>query len=355
MAKRSRSQKSVVKTAKQLLKIQQNIAKKARKMLPEQLKAANVLLTRPDPQKRGEWRKHVFIAPIFNDHRLASRLDYYIFKPSPTARYPNTKGMPLVVMMHGCHQDGPLFAQGTQMNVIAQRNGFVVLYPQQNRQNHIANCWRWHDLSDNYAMAEAHSILKIIHSTVLMHGLDSKKVFISGLSAGAAMAGIMAASFPEQFAAVALHSGPVLGRAHDTQTAVKVMQDYHLDDNKSLASYMSSFAQPQRHQMPSIILQGETDKVVHKRNAHELLKQFLYLNDMPMDSLGVSQVHNARTLKEYQQTVFRDGQKRMLELILIKHLDHAWAGGDDSLPFNSKYGPNSSQLIWQFFKRHMPR
>ncbi|MDO5666489.1 MAG: PHB depolymerase family esterase [Alcaligenaceae bacterium] len=355
MAKRSRSKKSLIKASRHLFKIQQNIAKQAKIILPEQLKAANVLLGRPDPQKRGEWRKHVFIAPAFSDKKLVSRLDYYVFKPSPTVRHPDTKGMPLVVMLHGCQQDASVFAQGTQMNVIAQRNGFLVLYPQQSRRNHIANCWRWHDLSDNQGMAEAHSIMKIIHSTILMHGLDPQKVFIAGLSAGAAMAGILAASFPEQFNALAMHSGPVLGRAHDLQTAVKVMQDDFSDSDQALASYMAGFTPPHRHLMPTIILQGERDRIVHKRNAQELVKQFLYLNNIPLESLGITTRYHPRSNKEYSQTLYRDGRKRMLELIAIKRLDHAWAGGDDRLPFNSKYGPNSSQLIWHFFKGHLAR
>lgn len=355
MAKRSRSRKSLAKTGRQFFKIQQNLAKQAQIILPEQLKAANVLLGRPDPQKRGEWRKHLFIAPAFNDKPLISRLDYYIFKPSPTVRHPDTKGMPLVVMLHGCQQDAGVFAQGTQMNVIAQRNGFVVLYPQQSRRNQIANCWRWHDLSQPQGMAEAHTLMKIIHSTILMHGLDPQKVFIAGLSAGAAMAGILAASFPERFKALAMHSGPVLGRAHDLQTAVKVMRDDVPDSDKALTSYMATFSAPQRHLMPTLILQGERDNVVHKRNANELLKQFLYLNCLAMDTEGHTTRHHLRSNKEYSQTIYRDGRKKMLELILIKRLDHAWAGGDARLPFNSKYGPNSSQLIWHFFKGHLPR
>lgn len=355
MAKRSRSKQSLAKATSQFLKLQRDLAHKAQTMIPQQLKAANVLLTKPDPKNRGVWKKHVFIAPAFDQNKLISKLDYYIFKPSATVRNPNTKGMPLVVMLHGCHQDAPLFAQGTQMNVVAQRNGFVVLYPQQSRLNHITKCWRWHDLDDAAGMAEAHTIMKIIHSTVVMHDLDPKKVFIAGLSAGAAMAGVLAASFPEQFAAVAMHSCPVLGRAHDALTAVKVMKDDLLDSDQALVSYITALNPKQQDIIPTMIIQGERDMVIHQRNANELVKQFLYLNKLPMNTRGISRRYFPQSNKEYSQTIYRAGAKRILELIRIKRLDHAWAGGDDSFPFNSKYGPNSSQLIWQFFKRHLPK
>lgn len=353
MAKRVSLKKPIIKTTKQLFKLQQQLTKQAKTILPEQLKAANVLLTRPDPQQRGIWKKHVFIAPAFANVRLVPRLNYYIFEPSPSARHPTTQGMPLVVMLHGCHQDSALFAQGSQMNVVAQRNGFVVLYPQQSRRYHMTNCWRWHDLADTHGMAEAHSIMKIIQSTIMMHRLDPNKVFVVGLSAGAAMAGTLAATFPSQFAGLAMHSGPVLGRAYDTQTAVKTMQDGQLDSDQALAKYMSIFAPPKRQQMPTIIIQGEKDKVVHRRNATELVKQFLHFNQLPINSLAKTSYFFQNTKKEYSQSIYRDGRKRMMELIRIKHLDHAWAGGDHRLPFNSPHGPQSSQLIWHFFKRHL--
>lgn len=355
MVKRSRSKQSAVKTTRRLLKLQRDMAKHVQTILPEQLKAANILLKRPDPQSRGEWKKHVFIAPAFNQNKLIARLDYFIFKPSPTARKADTKGMPLVVMLHGCHQDAALFAQGTQMNVIAQRNGFVVLYPQQSRRNHVAKCWRWHDLVNGSGMAEADTIMRIIRSTVMMHDLDPQKIYVAGLSAGAAMAGVLAASYPDQFAAVAMHSCPVLGRAHDTLTAVKVMQDMQLDSDQALASYIEQLNPHEKYPIPTMIIQGQRDNVVHQRNADELVKQFLYINNLPMDTVGLTKNYFPRSNKEYSQTIYRVGAKRILEFIKVKRLDHAWGGGDDRLPFNSKYGPNSSQLIWEFFKRHLPK
>lgn len=358
MVKRSRSKGSVAnvtKATRKLLKLQRDLTKQAQIIVPEQLKAANVLLKIPDPQNRGEWKKHLFIAPAFSQEKLISRLDYFIYTPSATVRKPDTKGMPLVVMLHGCQQDAPLFAQGTQMNVVAQRNGFVVLYPQQSRRNHITKCWRWHDINDGPGMAEANTIMKIIRSTIMMHGLDPKKVYVAGLSAGAAMAGVLAASHPEQFTAVAMHSCPVLGRAHDTLTAVKVMQDMRLDDDQALASYVAPLNPYKQEQIPAMIIQGQRDNVVHQRNADELVKQFLYLNNLPMNSEGITQQYFPRSNKEYSQTIYRKANKRILEFIKVKRLDHAWAGGDYRLPFNSQYGPNSSQLIWEFFKRHMPK
>lgn len=358
MIKRSRSTSSLVKATKGILKFQRELSKQAQRSLPEQLKAANVLLKRPDPQNRGEWKKHMFIAPAFDNDNLLSKLDYYIFTPSPSQRRSSTKGMPLVVMLHGCQQDSALFAQGSQMNVIAQRNGFVVLYPQQSRHNHINNCWHWHDVVNGPAMAEANTIMRIIRSTVIMHNLDPQKIYVAGLSAGAAIAGILAQKFSEQFAAVAMHSGPVLGRAHSTLSAIKTMRDDRLDSDEALSSYINTLRSHKpldEGQIPTMIIQGLRDQVVHPRNADELVKQFLYINHLPMNMTGDTTTYFLRSNKEYSQTIYRSGRKRVIELIKVKRLEHAWAGGDTRLPFNSKYGPNSSQLVWEFFKRHLPR
>ncbi|WP_071057753.1 PHB depolymerase family esterase [Pelistega sp. MC2] len=354
MAKRTRLKKPIIKTTKQLLKLQQQLTKQVKRKLPEQLKAMNVLLTRPDPQERGIWKKHRFIAPAFSKVALVPQLDYYIFEPSASVRHPSTEGMPLVVMLHGCQQDSALFAQGSQMNVVAQRNGFVVLYPQQSRRYHLTNCWHWYDTNKHHqGMAEAHSIMSIIQSTIMMHRLNPNKVFVVGLSAGAAMAGILAANFPAQFAGLAMHSGPVLGRAYDAQSAVSIMRDPQVVSDSTLAAAMDGFAPPQKLQLPTIILQGEKDKIVHPRHATELVKQLLHFNQLPMNSLAKSTEFFQGTTKEYNQSLYYDGRKRIIELIRIKHLDHAWAGGDYRLPFNSQHGPHASQLIWQFFKRYL--
>lgn len=305
----------------------------------------------PDELSRGVWKKHIFIAPGFNKPQLVPKLDYYIYTPAPTAERVDTKGMPLVVMLHGCTQNAQVFAEGTKMNRLAQQEGFVVLYPQQSISNNVGKCWRWFDLSESQGMAEAHSIMKIIQSTLIMHQLDPEKVFVVGMSAGAGMASVLAAYFPEAIRAAAIHSAPVLGKAKDMKSGLELMKNAFDDSDEELISYLRGFAQPKSHQVPAMIIQGMEDEVVHSANTTALTKQFLYFNHLPLNTKPSNTKHYNGTAQEYTQSEYKDDKQTVLEVIKIKHLGHAWSGGDEKHPFNSDNGPIASLMIWDFFKK----
>ncbi|MDO5666484.1 MAG: PHB depolymerase family esterase [Alcaligenaceae bacterium] len=305
----------------------------------------------PDDSSRGEWKKHIFIAPAFNKPQLVTKLDYYIYTPAPTDERPNTKGMPLVVMLHGCTQNAQVFAEGTKMNLLAQQEGFVVVYPQQGVSHNIGKCWRWFDLNESQGLAEAHSIMKIIQSTIIMHELDPEKVFVAGMSAGAGMASVIAAYYPEEIRAVALHSGPVLGKSKDMKSGLALMKNAFNDTDEDLMSYLRGFAQPKSLQLPAIIIQGMEDEVVHIDNTTALSKQFLYFNHLPLDTKAATTKHLSGTAQEYTQSEYKDDKQSVLEVIKIKHLAHAWSGGDEKHPFNSNNGPMATRMIWDFFKK----
>ena len=299
----------------------------------------------------GNWKKHIFIAPAFNDEQLVAKLDYYIYTPASTPERPCTKNMPLVVMLHGCTQNANAFAEGTRMNLLAQQEGFVTLYPQQSVSHNIGKCWRWYDLDASQGLAEAHTIMKIIQSTISMHELDPHKVFIAGMSAGAGMASIVAATYPKQIQAIALHSGPALAIAHDMKSGVNLLKNGFDDSEQKSITNLDPFAQKKSHETPTMIIYGQEDDVVHFNNFEALNKQFLYLNNLELSSKGSITKHLGGTEKEYTQTEYKDRHKTIVEVLKIKHLGHAWSGGDKRYPFNSNKGPQASRVIWDFFKK----
>ena len=116
--------------------------------------------------------------------------------------------MPLIVMLHGCKQDPDDFADGTRMNQLAERHRFVVAYPAQSVGANGNNCWNWfHGSEQTRAGIEASLIAGITRSIADRVPIDERRVFVAGLSAGAAMAVILGANYPEVFAGVAAHSG----------------------------------------------------------------------------------------------------------------------------------------------------
>lgn len=317
------------------------------------VEALDTALPLPDELSRGEWKKHLFITPAFNKPQLVSKLTYYIYTPAATDNRPDTKGMPLVVMLHGCTQNAQVFAEGTKMNLLAQQQGFVVLYPQQSISHNLGKCWRWFDLNESQGMAEAHSIMNIIESTIKMHELDPNKVFIAGMSAGAGMASVLAASFPEKIRAVALHSAPVLGKAVDIKSGLSLMKNAFNESDQELISYLRDFSHPASQQIPAIIIQGLVDDVVNQSNTMALAKQFLYLNNLALDSKAYITKHHVGSLQEYTHSEYRDNKTAVVEVVKVKNLGHAWSGGDEKHPFNTEDAPLASLMIWNFFKKHL--
>ena len=317
--------------------------------------AVDTVMPSAEDLSSGKWKKHSLHARDHHDHneQLVTKLDYYIYTPATTADRPTTKGMPLVVMLHGCTQNATAFAEGTKMNFLAQQEGFVVLYPQQSISHNLGKCWRWFDLTKSQGMAEAHSMMKAIQSAIAMHELDPAKVFVAGMSAGAGMASILAASYPKDIHAIALHSGPALAVAQHMKGGVDLLKNGLDDsDDKSIAS-LEAFAHNIPHKTPALIIHGMVDDVVHLDNAEALTKQFLYLNDLALDTEASSSEHLVGTEKEYTQTEYKDNQKTIVEVIKVKNLSHAWSGGDKKYPFNSNQGPQSSRIIWDFFKKSL--
>src|SRR5207249_5860490 len=100
-----------------------------------------------------------------------------------------------LVMLHGCTQSPLDFANGTQMNALADQFNFIVAYPQQTRNHSQYVCWNWYDtahhLRDSGEPAIIAGIVETITSTPTQWTIDTRRIYVAGLSAGAAMAVIL--------------------------------------------------------------------------------------------------------------------------------------------------------------------
>ncbi|WP_179400650.1 extracellular catalytic domain type 1 short-chain-length polyhydroxyalkanoate depolymerase [Burkholderia guangdongensis] len=279
--------------------------------------------------------------------RLVQLLSYGLYVP-PRAR---RRRMPLVVMLHGCQQTIDEFAQGTRMNLLADQHGFAVLYPQQSVRAHAHGCWHWYEDTERAGRGEAHAIVSLVDALVAEHGFDASRVYVAGLSAGAGLASLLAVHCPERFAAVALHSGPAFGEANSGIAAMDVMRRGARQDPVELVDALVEHGTYPG--MPALIVHGDGDHVVAPKNADQLATEFLRLNEL-VDRRGALrggeriETHEPGALiRDYR----RDGAS-VVRLCHVKGLDHAWAGGDDTVPFHSAVGPDASELVWSFFASH---
>ena len=301
----------------------------------------------------GRWLASHYAALPQPGQVPAQPMSYWLYLPHNVPAASLRAGLPLIVMLHGCHQTATQFAQGTRMNRLAEQKGYAVLYPQQAASTQAHRCWRWYDKSTQEGGGDTALIAAVIGKVCGDYAIDRKRIYVAGISAGAGMANILALNHPELIAAVGLHSGPAYGGGHSTVGALTVMQ--HGAGLQASAAIRQVLRQrPGFPVMPTILIQGEGDKVVRPINQAQLVQQSLLLNRLPAGT-EVTVVERARRGHTRNAHEIRDYSSRgkvLLRVARIADLEHAWSGGDPALSFNAKAGPDASKMMLDFFAKH---
>lgn len=226
-------------------------------------------------------RSAATVAPSANDRlvEIASfgsnpgKLEAWSFVPS-------RKGpMPLVVVLHGCTQNAAGYDHGSGWSTLADRHGFALLYPQQQRSNNPNLCFNWFVPGDiQRGGGEALSIRQMIAKMAEQHPIDPDKVFITGLSAGGAMTSVMLATYPELFAGGAIIAGLPFAAAHSVPEAFDRMRGHgHVAD--SAAAALVRGASRHKGPWPTIsVWQGTADATVDPSNADAIIGQWRSLH-----------------------------------------------------------------------------
>lgn len=252
----------------------------------------------------------------------------------------------LIVMLHGCIQPAAEFAVATRMNEAAAARGWRVLWPEQSIEAHELRCWNWfRPEHQSRGRGEPAMLASLIQEQ------RADRVFLAGISAGAAMTAILAVTYPELFDAVAMHSGVPYGAARNVAEGLAVMRSGE-SDVAALGKLAHETMGERTRVIPTMVLHGGADAALNARNGANLARQFAVANSL---TLG----HDAPQTSE--RLHHEDGRYDALVVTYegaaveewrIPPLGHAWSGGDPAATYTDPNGPDATAAMVGFFARH---
>ena len=265
----------------------------------------------------------------------------------------------MLVLLHGCLQTASDIAAGSRMDAVAEANGFLVLYPEQDVAANPRRCWNWfeeaHQRRDS---GEPGLLAALIADVVTTHHVDPNSVHIAGISAGAGMAGLVAVAYPERFATLSLVSGVAWRAATSVGRALAVMKEGAGSAVPSADALLEAMAERARG-IPALIIHGDKDAVLNARNGEEAAVQLVGVHNALRRARGYpalsASTTTMRTDNGYavSEQRWRDDRGRtMVMLVRVAELGHAWSGGSAAGSFTDTRGPDTSRLIATFMATH---
>lgn len=330
----------------------------------------------------GRWQQYIYNGP-------AGSRPYFVYTP---ANYQIGRAVPLIVMLHGCLQTPADFAASTRMDQLADQKQFIVVYPQQTSIYNASECWNSFETTRGSGEpAIIAGITRAVEHNTAQWKIDTNHIYVAGISAGAAMAVILGATYPDIFAAIGVHSGVEYQWAQQTspsrlsqtgaaaveaqaQAAMKLPNDmYDLFHEESLSVFppgpdpleqgekaykaMGSFARV----VPTIVFQGTADPVVNPINGDQVVQQWLCTDQLASHGAfkATFEYPSSATLHQMphgqRYTVFTWQDTHRSDVLAYWKVDgmrHAWSGGSPYFLFTDPQGPSASLAMHQFFEAH---
>jgi poly(hydroxyalkanoate) depolymerase family esterase len=275
-------------------------------------------------------------------------------------QYDGTSPLPVIMALHGCGMTGygwNSMKGTTQFNDLADREGFIVVYPTQRMFRSAINCWDSADPREQHRYSGEPALLAgVARQVVDEYGADPAQVHVAGASSGAGTAVILAATYPDVFATAASVAGGEYG-----------LNQVHPDDpDATPPEYTARQAWSQMgdraRQVPLLVIQGEDDDVVVPLVATRLVEHWTSVGDLVDDGL----LNDSLALVEQTSTVLASPGRHaythtaittpngtsVVESYLVRDMGHVWPGPAGDGLFTDHAGPDASAIVWEFARRH---
>jgi len=258
---------------------------------------------------------------------------------------------PLVVVLHGCSQNAADYDRGAGWSQLADEQGFILLYPEQQRANNANLCFNFFSPRDNCRdSGEALSIRQMIEWMMATHDIDERRVYITGLSAGGAMTSVMLSSYPELFAGGAIIAGLPYGAVASAGAAFSRMAGRGYPADAELA-VLARDATAHDGPWPDVsVWHGSADSTVHPSNADRIVNQWRLLHGVG-DEPCVEQIS-----ADHVRRIWRDQASRaVIEQNIITGMGHGTPlmtgpdGYGQAGPYMLDAGVSSTRDIAQFW------
>lgn len=263
--------------------------------------------------------------------------DFHGYVPSA---YRSGTPMPLLVALHGCTENDVGFDVLSGWSSLAERRGFIVVFPDQSNLVNPAGCWNWFlGTNQHRGWGEPALIAGITNTIRGRYTVDPRRIYVTGVSAGGVMANIMAVTYPDIYAAAAIFAG--CEYACDP-LRIRTPEESGQEALREMGS--------RRRAVPVIIWQGTADIVVHPETAYRIAGQWATIDaiDTIPDSVQTGQAGRTYTRLIYHNA---NGQP-LIEQVMIDGAGHSYPGGCACSLYGDPSGPDGSGMSWSFFLAH---
>jgi poly(hydroxyalkanoate) depolymerase family esterase len=294
--------------------------------------------------RAGSWRGYVTTAPSV----LPAR-DYLVYVPRGWSRWRRAR---LLVLCHGCRQTPEDFAALMRIAERADRDGTLVLLPRQAPRANAWACWNWFEAYTERGAGEAAIVAAQIVAVRRRYRARRERVWVAGLSAGGALAAVLALRHPRLVRGVLVHSGLACGAASSPARALAVMK--HGPDT-DVGAIGAAARAAQREQPPLrvalLAIHGTHDDVVAPANGDALVEQFLRFNGREAaasrapDASSSARAPGGYAFRSDEWTI---GGALAVRHVVVDGLAHAWSGGDATFDYADPRGPDALDLLAGF-------